>query len=135
MTMIHFKEFTHLMAYEMGSEAIQIVKERQLRRIGVRITLHDVCVFQFLMDGKNEDNYLKGKENVVFKTEKASIEVYEQAENYSDLLNDANYCVSGGAIPIFVENQIYGCISISGMTQEADHALALEVLSNAYNKV
>jgi len=131
---IDFSEFLHINALNMGINALMIVKERKLRRIGVRIRLDDKLVFQYLMDGKNEDNYLKGKENVVMKTGKSSMYVFEHQDNYQELLNDSNYCVSGGALPIMINGEIRGSISISGMTQELDHDLAQEVLENAYQK-
>ena len=131
---INFSEFLHINALNMGINALMIVKERKLRRIGVRIRLDDKLIFQYLMDDKNEDNYLKGKENVVIKTSKSSMFVYDHQEDYRELLNDSNYCVSGGALPIIINNEIRGSISISGMTQELDHALAQEVLENAYQK-
>lgn len=131
---INFNEFLHMDAFNIGVNALMIVKERKLRRIGIRIILENKLVFQFLMDGKNEDNYLKGKENVVIKTGKSSMFVYEHQNDYQDLLNDSNYCVSGGALPIMINGVIKGSISISGMTQELDHALAQEVLENAYHK-
>ncbi len=131
---INFSEFLHINALNMGINALMIVKERKLRRIGVRIRLDDKLVFQYLMDGKNEDNYLKGKENVVIKTGKSSMYVFEHKDDYQELLNISNYCVSGGAIPIIINNEIRGSISISGMTQELDHELAQEVLENAFNK-
>lgn len=131
---INFSEFLHINALNMGINALMIVKERKLRRIGVRISLDSKLVFQYLMDGKNEDNYLKGKENVVNKTGKSSMFIFEHKEDYQELLNDSNYCVSGGALPILINGEIRGSISISGMTQELDHALAQEVLENAYSK-
>ena len=131
---LNFSEFLHIQAFNMGINAIRIVKERKLRRIGIRIRLDDKLVFQYLMDGKNEDNYLKGKENVVIKTGKSSMFVYEHQDDYQDLLNDSSYCVSGGALPIVIQNEIRGSISISGMTQELDHSLAQEVLENAFHK-
>lgn len=131
---INFSEFFHINALNMGINALIIVKERKLRRIGVRIRLDDKLVFQYLMDGKNEDNYLKGKENVVIKTGKSSMYVFEHQDDYQELLNDSNYCVSGGALPIMINGEIRGSISISGMTQELDHDLAQEVLENACQK-
>lgn len=131
---INFNEFLHINALNMGINALMIVKERKLRRIGIRIKLDDKLVFQYLMDGKNEDNYLKGKENVVIKTGKSSMFVYDHQDDYQELLNDSNYCVSGGALPIMINGEIRGSISISGMTQELDHSLAQEVLENAYQK-
>lgn len=130
----NFKEFTHKQALNIGLDALRIVSERQLRRIGVRIVIDDILIFQYLMDGKNEDNYLKGKENVVKETNQSSMYVFEHKEEYSHLLNDVRYCVNGGAIPIIIEHQVRGSISISGMTQELDHSLALEVLVNSYNQ-
>ena len=76
---MNFNEFTHAQALEMGLEAVRLVKERQWRRIGVRIILHDVLVFQYLMDGKNEDNYLQGKINVVKETGLSSDEVFNRS--------------------------------------------------------
>lgn len=129
-----FKEFSHKHALNMGLNALEIVRDRQLRRIGIRIVLDDILVFQYLMDGKNEDNYLRGKEKVVKTTGFSSMFVYDHQNEYQELLNDATYCVSGGAIPIMIEGQIRGIVSVSGMTQELDHSLALEVLENAYNQ-
>ena len=130
-----FNEFLHAQALEMGLEAVRLVKERQWRRIGVRIILHDVLVFQYLMDGKNEDNYLQGKINVVKETGLSSDEVFNRSAEFEQLLDKAEYCVSGGAIPIIVKGEVYGVIAISGMTQEKDHELAMEVLKNAYDRV
>lgn len=130
-----FNEFLHAQALEMGLEAVHLVKERQWRRIGVRIILHDVLVFQYLMDGKNEDNYLQGKINVVKETGLSSDEVFNRSAAFEQLLDKVEYCVSGGAVPIIVKGEVYGVIAISGMTQEKDHELAMEVLKNAYDRV
>lgn len=130
-----FNEFLHAQALEMGLEAVRLVKEREWRRIGVRIILHDVLVFQYLMDGKNEDNYLQGKINVVKETGLSSDEVFNRSAEFEQLLDKAEYCVSGGAVPIIVKGEVYGVIAISGMTQEKDHELAMEVLKNAFDRV
>lgn len=132
---INFSEFTHKQALNMGLNALEIVNERHLRRIGIRITIDEKLVFQYLMDGKNEDDYLKGKEKVVKVTQQTSQYVYEHQNEYSELLQDPTFCVSGGAIPIIICDEVRGSISVSGMTQELDHALAQEVLSNAYHKL
>ena len=130
-----FNEFLHAQALEMGLEAVRLVKERQWRRIGVRIILHDVLVFQYLMDGKNEDNYLQGKINVVKETGLSSDEVFNRSSEFEQLSDKEEYCVSGGAVPIIVKGEVYGVIAISGMTQEKDHELAMEVLKHAYDRV
>lgn len=131
---INFDEFYHSDALEMGLNAIRLVKERQLRRIGVRVLLDNKLVFQNLMDGKNEDNYLRGKEKVVMTTNKSSMFVYENQDQFKDLLEDPSYSVSGGAIPIVIKGEVRGVISISGMTQELDHLIANEVLTLQYHQ-
>ena len=45
-----FNEFLHDQALAMGLEAVRLVQERQWRRIGIRIILHDILVFQYLME-------------------------------------------------------------------------------------
>ena len=82
---LDFKEFTHKHALNMGLNALEIVKERQLRRIGIRIVLDDILIFQYLMDGKNEDNYLRGKEKVVKTTGLSSMFVYDHQNDYQEL--------------------------------------------------
>lgn len=128
-----FTSFTHQQAFNMGTRALQLVKERAWRRIGVRITLDDKLVFQYLMDGKNEDKYLKGKEKVVLTTHQSSDFVDHHKEDYASLLLDPSFCVSGGSVPILIEGKCHGAISISGMTSQADHDLALEVLCIEYD--
>lgn len=130
----NFKSVSHQNCFDMGTLALQLVKERQLRRIGVRVTLEDKLVFQYLMDGKNEDIYLRGKEKVVLETKHSSDYVFNHKDEYTELLDDNSYCVSGGSVPIIINGEVKGSISISGMTQEADHALSLEVLNTIYNQ-
>ncbi len=130
----NFKTVTHQNCFDMGTLALRLVKERQLRRIGVRVTLEDKLVFQYLMDGKNEDIYLRGKEKVVLETKHSSDYVFNHKDDYAALLDDKSYCVSGGSVPIIINGEVKGSISISGMTQEADHALSLEVLNTIFNQ-
>ena len=131
---LNFVEFTHKQALNMGLNALEIVRDRQLRRIGIRIMLDDKLIFQYLMDGKNEDNYLKGKEKVVKVTHQTSMYVFEHQNEYPELVNDESFCVSGGAIPIIVCDEVKGSISSSGMTKELDHDVAQEVLENSFNQ-
>ena len=72
--------------------------------------------------------------SVVTETGLSSDDVYHRRDEFEHLLEKAEYCVSGGALPIIVDGAIYGAIAISGMTQERDHELALEVLNNVYTR-
>lgn len=135
MTYPNFESFTHLQAFKIANHALAIVKERNYRRIGVRVTFDNKLVFQYLMDGKNEDVYLRGKEKLTLETTQSTDYVFNHKEDYTSFLNNPDYCVAGGSVPIYVQGECRGAISISGMTSEADHALALEVLEAELNQV
>lgn len=128
--LLSFKDFKHEDALAIGLDAIGKVKSRQWRRIGIRIVLDDLLIFQYLMDDKNEDEWLKRKEHTVIQSGHSSNYVYmnRDQERYSPWLSDPKHGVSGGGFPIMIDGVCRGVISISGMTQEADHALIVEVL-------
>ena len=60
-----FSSFTHYDAYAIANSIFERVKREKLRRIGIRVTIHGVVVFQYLMDGKEEDRWLKRKQRTV----------------------------------------------------------------------
>ncbi len=57
-----FESFTHQDAFNLATSILQRVKEEKLRRIGIRVVLDGTVIFQYLMDGKNEDMWLKIKQ-------------------------------------------------------------------------
>lgn len=130
---LSFSSFTHKQAFDIGLDALRIVAERQLRRIGVRIVVDDLLIFQYLMDGKNEDRYLRQKQATVLKTGHCSYYGYLMKESpaYDELRDNETYNLSGGGFPIRIGGIVRGALCISGMTDELDHALAVEVLRNA----
>lgn len=127
---LSFKDFKHEDALWIGLDAIGKVKSRKWRRIGVRITFDGLLVFQYLMDDKNEDEWLRRKENTVMQSGHSSayVTMNRDSQSYKSWNEDPSHGVSGGGFPILVNDKCRGAICISGMTQEADHALIIEVL-------
>lgn len=127
---LSFEDFKHEDALWIGLEAINKVKSRQWRRIGVRIVFDDLLIFQYLMNDKNEDEWLKRKGHTVTQSGHCSYYVYlnRESEAYASWISDPAHGVSGGGFPIMIGGKCRGSICVSGMTQEADHALIIEVL-------
>ncbi|EOH97775.1 heme-binding protein [Enterococcus pallens] len=123
-----FNEFTHELGFKIAQRIIEKVKERQLKSVGVRILFDDLLVFQYLMDGKSEDNWLKRKEKTVLDSGHSSLYVFFHQEDYKDWLNDEQYAVCGGGFPIIINDEVRGVIGVSGLKHDEDHALLTETV-------
>jgi len=125
---LQFKQFTHAKALQFGLAAVSHVVENHKRRIGVRITYKGLLVFQYLMDDKNEDMWLKRKENTVMTTGHSGMYVFEHADEYKDLEDNDNYAICGGGFPIIEDGGVVGAICVSGMAHDEDHQLIVDTL-------
>lgn len=123
-----FNEFTHELGFKIAQRIIEKVKERQLKSVGVRILFDDLLVFQYLMDGKSEDNWLKRKEKTVLDSGHSSLYVFFHQEDYKNWLNDEQYAVCGGGFPIIINDEVRGVIGVSGLKHDEDHALLTETV-------
>lgn len=123
-----FTEFTHELGFKIAQRIIEKVKEHQLKSVGVRILLDDLLVFQYLMDGKTEDNWLKRKEKTVLDSGHSSLYVFFYQDEYSGWINDEHYAVCGGGFPIIVKGEVRGVIGVSGLKHDEDHALLTETI-------
>lgn len=128
---LSFKEFNHEDALKIGLMIIDRVRREKLRRIGVRILLGDLLVFQYLMDEKNEDIWLKRKQNTVEKIGHSSYYVYlknEEENIYSELMDNDFYAVCGGGFPIIINGKNEGVMCVSGLTHDMDNMLITDAL-------
>lgn len=123
-----FNKFTHELGFKIAQRIIEKVKERQLKSVGVRILFDDLLVFQYLMDGKSEDNWLKRKEKTVLDSGHSSLYVFFHQEDYKNWLNDEQYAVCGGGFPIIINDEVRGVIGVSGLKHDEDHALLTETV-------
>ena len=60
-----FESFQHAFGLKFGLELIDYIQSHQLKSVGVRIVYKGLVIFQYLMDGKSEDIWLKRKERTV----------------------------------------------------------------------
>lgn len=123
-----FENFSHEQALILGVKAQQIVKEENLKAVGIRIVYKDLLVFQYLMDGKKEDNWLKRKAKTVLDSGHSSYYVYCHQEDYQTWIDDESYAICGGGYPIIENGQCVGAICISGLKHGDDHELIVRIL-------
>nr|WP_314464435.1 heme-binding protein [uncultured Clostridium sp.] len=125
-----FRKFTHEFALQFGLKAIEIVNKRKLKRIGIRCVYDGLLVFQYLMDGKNDDMWLRRKEKTVIDSGHSSMYVFlnKEDEQYISWHGNDSYVIGGGGFPIIEEGVCRGAICISGLMHVEDHELIVEIL-------
>lgn len=124
-----FTEFTHELGYQIAQRIIEKVQERKLKPVGVRILLDDLVIFQYLMDGKNESNWLKRKEKTVLESGHSSLHVFFHQDEYNEWIDDEQYAVCGGGFPLIIDGKVRGAICVSGLKHDEDHELLTETVS------
>lgn len=122
------KTFSHELALQFGFKVQQHIKQNQLKAVGIRIHYKGLLVFQYVMDGKKEDNWLKRKERTVLESGKSSYEVFLNQNHYSTWINDDKYAICGGGYPIIENGECVGAICVSGLKHDEDHQLIVDVL-------
>lgn len=132
--LITFVSFNHSDALNFGLRVIEIVQKEKLKPLRIRVTIDDDIVFQYLMDGKTNDLWLRRKENTVLKTKQSSMNVYNNPELYKNIVDDVNCAICGGGYPLIVADEFKGVFCISGLQHYEDHALIIRVLNEMKNK-
>lgn len=122
------KEWNHEFALEFGLRVQQMIKNKKLKAVGIRITYKDLLIFQYLMDGKKEDTWLKRKERTVLESGCSSYEVFLNKDQYSSWIDNDNYAICGGGYPIIENENCVGAICVSGLKHDEDHQLIVDVL-------
>ena len=122
------KEWNHEFALEFGLRVQQMIKNKKLKAVGIRITYKDLLIFQYLMDGKKEDIWLKRKERTVLESGCSSYEVFLNKDQYSSWIDNDNYAICGGGYPIIENGNCVGAICVSGLKHDEDHQLIVDIL-------
>lgn len=123
-----FKEFTHDFGLRFGLEIINYIQSHHLKSVGVRIVYKDLLVFQYLMDGKKEDMWLKRKARTVLESGHSSYYTFLHQDQYASWVNHDDYAVGGGGFPIIENNKVVGAICVSGLKHDEDHLLIVNTL-------
>lgn len=129
-----FPAFTHKDAHDLGETIFALYPEftrgmTLTEGLGVRILMDGLLVYQVLGDDKNEDVWLRRKENTVALTGHASLYVWaanEESGKYAELHGDERYVVCGGGFPLTVGGVLRGSICVSGLEHRDDHRLLVE---------
>ncbi|MCH1939718.1 heme-binding protein [Holdemania massiliensis] len=139
---LFFNQFNHHDAWLIGNEILRLYcgersKANGDKGIGIRISLQNLVLFQYLMDGKKDDSWLIRKENTVMKFSHSSLyirAVNDRTKQYEAFKEDKTLAICGGGFPIRMEGQVRGSISVSGLVHHEDHDLIIEALRNHKHK-
>lgn len=130
-----FSQFTHEDAFFVGKTIIDDVLNNKEKPVRIRITLNNDIIFQYLMEGKKGEEWLNKKQKSVEQFHHSSYYLYllnQENHQYDDLKGD--YAICGGGFPITVNNQVIGCICVSGLQHEQDHQLIIDSLQTLKDK-
>ncbi|MDF2587158.1 MAG: hypothetical protein K0S41_999 [Anaerocolumna sp.] len=122
-------------ALRLGLLIINIAKDEIKKGVAVHIENDKHPLFTCYMDGTTDNNlyWVNTKKNVVKKYEHSSLYIGEIYKNQGTTfhketnLSDAEYQAEGGSFPLIIKGQgRIGTVTVSGLTGEEDHALAVE---------
>lgn len=122
-------------AVDLGVTAIEVIRKRRLN-LAVRIVLRGDVVFQAKLreTGRGNDEWLAGKAAVVERFGEPSLLVrrrHEEAGTPFDERDDVDhdiYRAHGGSLPIRVDGELVGTITVSGEPDVIDHEVATEAV-------
>lgn len=133
---LQFSSFTNQDAFDLG---LLILETAQLedKKVTIDIERHGQQLFHYAMDGTTPDNdlWIQRKINVVNHFHKSSMHVglllqksgLKMEDRY--YLDSQKYSAHGGSFPLTIKNVgVVGTITVSGLPQEADHALVVKVI-------
>ena len=139
---LQFSKFDSATAWRLGVWIADKARKEGLK-ITVGITRTGQRLFHFAAEGTTCDNdeWLERKVRTVYRFGHSSFylgrklaqENKTAAENY--YVDEAEYCFHGGSFPIIVKGTgLVGTLTISGLPQAQDHALAVEAISHILRK-
>jgi uncharacterized protein (UPF0303 family) len=130
-----FASFSNEDALQIGLLIIKIAKEEVKKGIAVNIEYDEYPLFTHFMEGTSAGNvyWINVKKNVVKKYGNSSLYVGEdykiKGTKFHEVtgLSPEEYQAEGGSFPLIVKGKgRIGTVTVSGLTGEEDHALAVE---------
>jgi uncharacterized protein (UPF0303 family) len=132
---LQFDHFNNEDALQIGLLIIKMAKEEIKKGIAVHIEYDEYPLFTHYMEGTSDGNlyWINSKKNVVKKYGNSSLYVGEMYKDRGTTFfaatgeSDKEYQAEGGSFPLIVRGRgRIGTVTVSGMTGEEDHALAVE---------
>lgn len=132
---VGFAQFVFDDAWNVGIRLVEVARERRLP-VAVGIVFGEQRVFHAALAGSSAENddWLARKFRVVAKHGSSSYAVKalscaEGTDYYDETgYERAYFALSGGAVPLRVNGSLIGAVGVSGLLEEDDHALVVEVL-------
>jgi uncharacterized protein (UPF0303 family) len=119
-------------AYEIGTIGVQVIREWGVS-LCIHIIIGDDLVYAVKLanTGKRNDEWLSGKAEVVNAYGESSllVKLRREASGLTQVDSDpSTFKVVGGCIPLFVDGEITGTITMSGEADVVDHEAVAETL-------
>lgn len=138
---IALPSFTAENAWELGVLARQVTIEKFPSKavvIDIATSTHQVLFHTVTKGGASPDNeqWVQRKKRVVLRFGRSSFNVGQQMRLKGSTLEKARFCPPadyadhGGCVPLRLVNSdaIIGTLTLSGLAQDQDHLLAIEIL-------
>ena len=125
--------FSHDDAWRLGTILVELATARKLE-IAVDIRRGEQQVFHAGLRGSSADNdsWIARKVNTTKRFDRSSLAIRLQSELRAggyDWLDPQLYALSGGCFPIrLADGALVGTVTVSGLPDTEDHALAVEAL-------
>ncbi len=133
---LQFINFNEDTAWAIGSRLVEWSSSRNLP-VTIDITRGAHQLFHASLRGTSIDNdeWIKRKVRLVYRSGHSSFYIGQllkskgQSIEEAYLLSEQEYAPHGGCFPIIVkETGVIGTITVSGLTQEEDHKLVIQVI-------
>lgn len=139
---LQFTKFDNATAWRLGTWLADKARKDGLK-ISVGITRVGQRLFHFAAEGTTLDNdeWIERKVRTVYRFGHSSYYMGRKlahddktaAEKY--FVDETEFCFHGGAFPIVVKGTgVVGTLTVSGLPQEQDHALAVEAIRHLLKK-
>ena len=133
---LQFSRFSSEIALHLGLGIVNAARQAG-QSVLVDIRFGDLQLFQHAMEGCNPDNvdWVRRKNNVVRRFARSSFYMgtlyRSQGSDFDSAtgLDPREYAAHGGAFPLRIRGAgLVGIVTVSGLPQAEDHALAVAVL-------
>lgn len=133
---LRFRTFTHQQAIALGDAIAAVARERNLPiTIDVRAFGQIIYHLAFAGTGPDNDQWVARKSAVVLRFHCSSYRMGRELAAGGETIRERywvdpmEYSPHGGSFPIRLEGGgVIGAVTVSGLAQEDDHALVVEVL-------
>ena len=136
-----FDSFGSEAALEIGMALVERAKAEKLG-ITVDVTKGGQVLFRHALEGTSPDNdeWVRRKNATVYRFHRSSYGFGLRLKSTGMTLlqfgaSEMDYCTFGGAFPVTVRGVgIVGTVTVSGLTEEEDHALVVQAIGEYLEK-